>query len=179
MKKLFLTLVVAIMSVTAGAQVYVGGEASLWRNWDENETQFTLAPEIGYTLSDDWSIGTTIGYIHNYDKGVKTNGFQIAPYARYTFARTGIVSFFLDGGFDFATYKAKANGHSSDALNAWGIGIKPGVKVSVAKDIDFIAHVGFLGYRDHDDELKLPATSKGLGFSLKSTDLQFGLIYNF
>lgn len=179
MKKLFLSLIVAIVTVSASAQVYVGGEAGLWRNWDENETQFTLAPEIGYELSDKWSIGTFIGYVHDYNDGVKVNGFLINPYARYTFAKTGIVSFFLDGGFDFATRKAKYDGHSSDALNSWGIGIKPGIKVSVAKNLDFIAHAGFLGYRDHDDDLKLGTYDKGFGFSLHSSDLQFGFVYKF
>lgn len=36
MRKLFLTLIVAMISVTASAQFYAGGEVSLWRNYNAN-----------------------------------------------------------------------------------------------------------------------------------------------
>lgn len=194
MKKFYLTLVALIMTVAASAQVYVGGEVGFWRNTDDNHTTFTLAPQIGYNLSDKWAIGTEIGYKHNYKQHVSTNGFEIAPYARYTVAKAGPVSFILDGGFGFSTYKAKYSkdtalgevSHESDSFNAWEIGIKPGVKVSLAKHVDFIASLGFLGYRDTDDvDAKNAAVSShnfgenGFGFHFNSNDLKFGVIYNF
>lgn len=66
MKKLFLTLAVAAASLTASAQVYVGGEVGLWRNKDANHTNFTIKPDLGYKLSDKWDLGIGIGYEHNY-----------------------------------------------------------------------------------------------------------------
>ena len=190
MKKFYLTLVALVMTVAASAQGYVGGEVGFWRNTDDNHTTFTLVPQIGYNISDKWAIGTEIGYAHDYSDGWKTNAFEIAPYARYTVAKAGPVSFFLDGGFGFATAKAKYDGkyveHESDSFNAWQIGITPGVKVSLAKNVDFIASVGFLGYRDNDDiELENAASynspfgEKGFGFHFNSNDLKFGVVYNF
>lgn len=76
----------------------------------------------------------------------------------------------------------------------WQIGIKPGVKVSLSKKVDFIASMGFLGYRDNDDvkvtgigdlddfvEDAIPSVygEKGFGFDFKTSNLKFGLIYNF
>ena len=66
MKKLLLTLVLVISSLTAGAQVYLGGEVGLWRDWNNNETTFALQPEIGYQFSDKWAAGLQIGYAHHY-----------------------------------------------------------------------------------------------------------------
>lgn len=194
MKKLFLSLIVAVCSLAASAQAYVGGQVGLWRNTDANHTSFNLAPELGYKLSNQWDLGLSIGFAHDYNKGLKLNGFEVDPYVRYTVAKAGPVSFFLDGGFGFATAKAKKGDRKSDSYNMWQIGIKPGVKVSLSKKVDFIASMGFLGYRDNDDvkvtgidaiddifEDASPSVygEKGFGFDFKTSNLKFGLIYNF
>lgn len=194
MKKLFLSLIVAVCSLAASAQVYVGGQVGLWRNTDANHTSFNLAPELGYKLSNQWDLGLSIGFAHDYNKGLKLNGFEVDPYVRYTVAKAGPVSFFLDGGFGFATAKAKKGDRKSDSYNMWQIGIKPGVKVSLSKKVDFIASMGFLGYRDNDDvkvtgidaiddifEDASPSVygEKGFGFDFSTSNLKFGLIYNF
>lgn len=188
MKKLFLSLIVAVCSLAASAQAYVGGQVGLWRNTDANHTSFNLAPELGYKLSDQWDLGLSIGFAHDYEKGLKINGFEVDPYVRYTVAKAGPVSFFLDGGFGFATVKAKKGDWKSDSYNMWQIGIKPGVKVSLSKKVDFIASMGFLGYRDNDDvtgindlDERIPSIygEKGFGFDFSTNDLKFGLIYNF
>ena len=194
MKKLFLSLIVAACSLAASAQAYVGGQVGLWRNTDANHTSFNLAPELGYKLSNQWDLGLSIGFAHDYNKGLKLNGFEVDPYVRYTVAKAGPVSFFLDGGFGFATAKAKKGDRKSDSYNMWQIGIKPGVKVSLSKKVDFIASMGFLGYRDNDDvkvtgidaiddifEDASPSVygEKGFGFDFKTSNLKFGLIYTF
>lgn len=173
-----------LVAVVASAQVYVGGQVGLWRNTDANHTSFSIQPEVGYNLSDKWAIGIGVGYAYNYNDGLKVNAATVNPYARYTVAKAGPVSFLLDGGFGFSTAKAKMDGYSSDSYNAWEIGITPAVKVSLAKNVDFIASLGFLGYRDNDDaaegiDLSKVYGEKGFGFSFSSNDLKFGVIYNF
>lgn len=174
MKKLLLTLVLVISSLTAGAQVYLGGEVGLWRDWNNNETTFALQPEIGYQFSDKWAAGLQIGYAHHYNDGAKINAFNFPPYARYTVGKVGIVSFIVDGGFGFSSLKEK----NSDSATAWEIGLKPGVKVQLAPQLHFVAHLGFLGYRDNDHGA-LAFGSQGLGFAFSSQDLKFGLLYEF
>lgn len=88
MKKLLLTLVLVISSLTAGAQVYLGGEVGLWRDWNNNETTFALQPEIGYQFSDKWAAGLQIGYAHHYNDDAKINAFNFSPYARYTVGKS-------------------------------------------------------------------------------------------
>lgn len=107
MKKFLFTLAAAVVAVTASAQVYLGGEVGFWRNYDQNHTNFNITPEVGYNLDENWAIGTTLGYDYQYLDGIKVNSFVVAPYARYTFVKFDNVSLFLDGGFGFATSKAK------------------------------------------------------------------------
>lgn len=190
MKKFLFTLAAAVVAVTASAQVYLGGEVGFWRNWDSNKTQFSITPEIGYNLDENWAIGTTIGYSYAYQGSLpvvgnqKMNAFIVEPYARYTFAKFDAVSLFLDGTVGFSTYKySYEHGDDGDAQNQWEVGVKPGVKVDLTSKLSFIAHVGFLGYRDTNDDYAAnglrPFGADGLGFKLDGNALQFGLYYNF
>lgn len=176
MKKFFTMVALAAMTLTASAQVYVGGEVGLWRDYDANETSFTIKPEVGYNLSDKWGIGTVIGWDYGYSDGVKVNGLVVAPYARYTAAKFGPVNVFLDGGFGFYTYKVKDAGSS---YNAWEVGIKPGVSVNLTEKLSFVSHIGFLGYRDADKGSAVKWGTNGFGFDLDGNTVTFGLYYNF
>lgn len=184
MKKLFLTLLVAVGSLTASAQVYVGGSVGFWRDTDANNTSLYIAPEVGYSLSDKWDLGLGLGYIYTYEgyethagDGIKGNAFVVEPYGRWNYAEFGPVSLFLDMGFGIATFKTKG---IDDADTAWNIGVKPGLKVSLAKQIDFVAHLGFLGYRGSDDDLDIKVYGDdGFGFNFNSTSVTFGVYYNF
>lgn len=188
MKKYFLMLLVAMVSLTASAQVYVGGQVGFWRNADANHTNFNLIPEVGYHFNDKVDLGLQVGFVHDYNGTdgnwvhVKTNGFTVSPYVRYSFVEFGPVSLFLDGTFGVNTYKAKGElaGHDVDGESqlGWRIGVVPGVKVSLAKNIDFVATAGFLGYQDADDSFS-SFGENGFGFQLDGQNLNFGLLYNF
>jgi len=179
MKKFLFSLAAAVITLTASAQVYVGGQVGLWRNWDANHTNFSIVPEVGYNLNENWAIGTSIGYLYNYNDGEKINAVVVAPYARYTYAKFDAVSLFLDGGFGFQTYKVSPkHGKSGDSQNGWQIGIKPGVKVDLTSKLSFVAHVGFFGYQDSDDDVSAWGED-GFGFKLDGSNLNFGLYYNF
>ena len=179
MKKLFLFIAVAILSLTAGAQVYVGGEVNFWREWQKgaNTTNFMLYPEIGYNLDENWSIGMSFGYKYKYTDGNKFNGFDVEPYARYTYAKFGPVGLFVEGGFGFITYKKKVNGITGDAQNAWCAGFTPGLKVDLTEKLTFFSYIGFLGYCDADEDNAFGRN--GFGFNVDGNNIGFGLLYNF
>ena len=192
MKKLFLSLLVGAASLTASAQVYVGGEVGLWRNNDANHTSFSLKPQVGYELSNKWAIGGSIGFTHDYYgtgkfdgetlHKLKVNSFAIDPYARWSYAKFGPVRLFLDLGFGISATKTKKKAldvkYDDDALVSWRIGVAPGLSVAVAKNLDFVAHAGFLGYRESDGGYS-PYGEHGFGFEVSSYDLNFGLLYRF
>lgn len=180
MKKLFSLIAVAFVAMSVNAQVYVGGSLGInaWSSQknagDRSETTFTILPEVGYNLNDEWAVGTVIGYVS--DKWVGVNGisesaFTFNPYARYTYLKAGKVSLFVDGGVDFTT-ASKAD------WNELAIGLKPGLAVSLSDNISFVSHLGFIGYDvlnpDGDDN----NTSK-FGLNLDGNNLTFGLYFNF
>lgn len=175
MKKILLTIAVAAASLTASAQAYVGGSVGLWRNSDKNTTNVTIHPEIGYNLSDKWALGLGFGYTYDYLNGIKRHDITIDPYARWSYAKFGPVSLFLDFGFGINPIKYK---DVDDSDVAWQVGVQPGLQVSLTKKIDFVAHVGFLGYRDGEHN-NYSYGQQGFGFNVDGNNLLFGIEYNF
>ena len=169
MKKIILTALVAIASITANAQVWVGGQLgfSVTNNdaTDKNLTELTIAPEIGYSLSDKWDIAIALGDKYSKPEDFDaTNDFFVNPYARYTFFQTGKVGFFLDGGFSI---------QAGDSPTQWGVGLRPGVKFAASDKVTFVASFGGLGYKKVEDEY-----SK-FGFNVNGNALLFGCYYSF
>ena len=147
----------------------------MWHNNDADVTSFMIAPEVGYELNKNWSIGATLYFKHSKkevkdDLNVTWNGFAFAPYARYTFLNSKVVSLFVDGGLGVSSQKYK--GQDSEA--GFEIGVKPGIAIKLGNHLSFVTKYGFLGYRD---DYMFGET--GYGFGASSEDLSIGFHYIF
>ncbi len=175
MKKIFLTLMVMVAAVAANAQVWVGGSLG-FRTFDADEANgknfnFNINPEVGYDLSEDWSIAIALGFgMTTYDIDGADNDVTVSvnPYARYNVVKAGNFKFFLDGGFKF---ESTDNG---EKVNNWNIGIKPGVAYSLNENFCIVGHLGDgLIYRGGDNKAEN-------GFALNvANGLSFGVYYAF
>ncbi len=184
MKKFILTAIVAIAAMTANAQVWVGGQFGYQFSKLDNDVtgdvkvnQFAILPEVGYSLNDKWDIALQIGDEYQSvkvgnGKAESMNAFVVAPYARYTFYKTGKVGFFLDGGFSIKTGDFSEEGIDFEDETMWGIGIRPGVKFAASDKVTFVASFGGLGYKSVGDFSQL-------GFNVNGNALQFGCYYSF
>lgn len=171
-----------VAAVAANAQVWVGGSLGFWNNGDAEgssiKTSFSIAPEVGYDLSEDWSIAIGLSYgLKKPDQGEDLSAITVTPYARYNLIKAGNFKFFLDGAFDFGSID---NGES---YTAWGIGIKPGVAYSLNEKFSLVGHVGFLGYQAADDKISSKdwqelGIQKGFGFAFDN-NISFGVYYAF
>lgn len=187
MKKIILSAIVALASLTANAQVWVGGQLgytfSKVKNFgvdgDLKVNQFSILPEVGYSLNDNWDIAIQIGDEYESQKVGKGkaesfNAFVVAPYARYTFYKTGKVGFFLDGGFSIKTGDFVEDEAVFEDETMWGIGIRPGVKFAASDKVTFVASFGGLGYRNVGG-----GDISQFGFNVNGNALQFGCYYSF
>ncbi|MBQ1393585.1 MAG: outer membrane beta-barrel protein, partial [Lachnospiraceae bacterium] len=102
MKKVMMTLVAAMITVAASAQVYVGGSlgiGSVKLGGNDAKTSFKIVPEIGYNINDEWAVGLAIGYQQgecklgkaDYLQETEMKLFGVNPYVRNTFLRTKYV----------------------------------------------------------------------------------------
>ena len=170
MKKIGLFLFVVLATLSVKAQVYMGGEISLWHNDDADATTLALSPVVGYNFNEKWAVGGNLMFLHQEKEDISSNGFALAPYARYSYYENKVVRLFIDGGLGFSTYKVE----DSDNINGFEIGFRPGIAVKLNKHFSLLAKCGFLGYRDD-----YMYGENGYGFSFTSEDLSFGFHYEF
>lgn len=176
MKKIMLSLAMALVSVCASAQVYIGGTAGISSNKigdGDSKTAYTLMPEIGYEFNNKWEAGLEIGIkkgdVCELREVPEATTFIVAPYVRYTAVETKLVNLFVEGTIGY-------NSVSKDGGDYYEAGIKPGLAVKLSDHVNFITKVGFLGYkgysRDHSD-------SSTFGLNVDASNISFGAIYKF
>lgn len=195
MKKVMLMVAFMVAAVAASAQVYIGGgigfstEKAGYQNGDPEPdavTRFHLNPEVGYNLSDKLAVGIGLGVDYGKQGDTKTTGFEIAPYARWTFVKWNRVSLFLDGGLAYGFDKTKReydNGRetvSTENKDAYfKIGVKPGLRVDITDHLAFMTRLGWFGYEcimlDGDDM----NNGSRFGLDVNGENLTFGLLYSF
>ncbi len=170
-----MTVALVATTMVASAQVYVGGGIGFSSADDGNEssTEFKILPEVGYQLDDNWAIGLQLGYVSAQDGDVTT--VSLAPYARYTFCKWDRVSLFADGQFSFA----QTDVDGGNKVNAWSIGVMPGLKFDITDKLSMVTKVGWLGYASAKEDVDGAKAVTDLGLDLDGSNLQFSLFYNF
>ena len=104
MKKIVILLFVAMVALSAKAQVYVGGTVSLWHNDDVDATTFTLNPEVGYNLNEKWAVGGILTFSHSkLDDRIKT-GATIKLARELLKEARCIKTFAVNGTADYALF---------------------------------------------------------------------------
>ena len=182
MKKILMTLVIALSAVTANAQWYLGGSvgvASVKNGNADAETVYKFVPDFGYTLNDTWSIGVAVGYQKGacdlinsgFGQDTKTELLQVNPYARYVCAKTRHILVFIDGTVGLGSYK--------DIGTEFQLGLKPGVAVNFNDKLSFVAHFGFVGFDSFSPKSDGIDDSSKIGVDLNGNNLTFGLYYSF
>ena len=177
MKKIILAALVAVSAVSANAQIWMGGSLGYYGQKYDNGGDalhtVTISPEIGYTLSDKWDIALAINEQVLTDGDNTANIFSIAPYARFTFAKAGIASFFVDGGFIVGTTNWNGEYKTNKSNTTWGIGLRPGVKVALSDKVSLVGKLGYLGYRGIENGVN------SWGFGVDNNDISLGMYWSF
>ena len=142
MKKLFLVLALAFAGIfTANAQVWVGGglDASIYKN----HTDFSIAPEVGYAINNNWQVALGASYNFYQDKVLgetfSNNTMTLQPYVRYVATTIGNkFSLFFDLTGDFGLIDA----------SGWAATLRPGIAWMATDHWTAAFRFGFAGY-DH------------------------------
>ena len=93
-----LSLMMALVSVCASAQVYIGGTAGISSNKigdSDSKTAYKLIPEIGYQFNNKWDAGIEVGIQKGEVCKISPVGdattFTIAPYVRYAAVELSLI----------------------------------------------------------------------------------------
>lgn len=194
MKKFLFAVAALATSLTASAQLWVGGSLgfgnqSYW-NAEDTETTWSFAPTVGYALDDALEVGLEFGINGSKIADDKSFGLSIAPFARYTFLSEGDFSLFVQGKIKYG-YNKKESSYSTTSggvtttvtseVKGWNFGcyIQPGIKYALTDNFSIVSTFGSLYFYHNDPEKAGGATGQNsFGLSLTS-GLSFGLFYTF
>ena len=130
-----LSLMMALVSVCASAQVYIGGTAGISSNTigdGDSKTAYKLIPEIGYQFNNKWDAGIEVGIQKGEVCKISPVGdattFTIAPYVRYTAVESKVVDLFFEGTIGYGSV-------SKDGGDFYEVGIKPGLAVKLLQSM--------------------------------------------
>ncbi len=181
MKKIILAAMIAVFSVSANAQVWVGGDFGFGFSKADSDAKtankITVSPQVGYMLNDKFGIYADVnfdsykGALTN-DKALSSFGFDVA--ARYIFAKSGIASFFIDGGVGMNFFN-KSRG------NVMGIVFVPGIKIAASEKVELVARLGGIGARFGNKKAQESgaAPKSEYGLNVQNSAISFGVAYNF
>ena len=182
MKKIMMTHAAIAVAATMNPQVNVGGSHGFsYDKQDEaKNTDWTVMPEIGYNLDDNFAVGMVIGFtsgkqtLGNVEN--KTSSFKVNPYLRYTFLKLDKVNVFVDGGLYYEFEKLADN--DAAKYNNFGVNVRPGVAVNLNDKLSFVSHFGMLGWSTSKSKEDGAKAKNSIDINLHSA-VSFGLYYNF
>lgn len=209
MKKLFILVAAALLSISANAQWYVGGQVGM--NVTGNKTieagasvnpftfSVTLAPEVGYYFSDKLAVGASLaltpgasGSTTKSPEGVvaKTNGssfsWLLAPYVRYKF--WGIKKFGIWGQANVyvGTSSSKAENYVGKVYPTvdYGVNILPVLTYALNEHFTLDAYIdcagiGYNGSCRNNKDTGSKLTTNEFGFTVASQGQLAGIGFHY
>ena len=149
----------------------LGGNFSFWRNEDAKTTSVAVSPGLMYLLNEDLGFGANLSLQNHSQQGGSTTYFLLRPFARYYFAHTNPLHFYLEGGLGVS---------SGGGTTGFEIGVRPGMSLELSRLIHLNMYWGFLGYRNKFAFSGGEGTSSsGFGLSFSPANLLLGIEFHF
>lgn len=195
MKKIILTVAAVFALTFANAQdkkeggagfsngdLYLTGTAGFSSDDDQGTKTdgFTLAPGLGYFVTDNIAIEGQLSYeSEKVDTGAgetKSNGFGIAAGARYFWTPASQFSLSVGANLSYMSTKVD-NGGGDVTTKEIGFNVPLGLHYFVSNDFAITSTWGGLGYSSNDNGGNGAEKSTGLSLGLDLSSISFGLIY--
>jgi len=183
MKKVLLTLVVAVVTlVGANAQFYGGGSFNLLSNSDEGmKSNISINSEVGYYINEKFDVGLDLGFSFTKRRDDReSSSWSIAPYARYSFFQLG--KFEVIGKASTGFYNIDYDGVKSTAFT---FNVSPILAYSLTEKVVLFTQLRCLSLNftssfhdgDHlNSSFNFGANTNNL---INTENLQIGFIYKF
>lgn len=155
---------------------------------DVKSNEFSIAPRVGYFVTNNIAVGGQLGYVSGTDTevdgmggtfDVDTNVFTVGAFGRYYFTPARNFSFFGHLGFDYATAKTETEGVDGEVkADGFQIALAPGISYFVSEHIALEATFGNLGYNTYEVDGAEDSTDS-FELSADLTNITFGILYKF
>jgi len=150
---------------------------------DVKDNTFTIAPGVGFFVTDNIAIGGQIAYLSNtQEDGVaadlKTNVFAFGAFGRYYGTPASDFSFFGELGAAYLTGK-REQGPFEAKTTGFTVAVAPGVSYFLGKNFAIEAKIGALSYGTTKPDGAGAESTNTFDLNLNLQDITFGAVYKF
>lgn len=161
---------------------------------DVSQSQFTIAPRVGFFVSDNIALGLELGYVSTtsdvgeydpflgeYSYEVKNNTFAIGGFARYYSTPANDFSFFGQLSVAYASSKREVSlpGTTADKANGFNIGLAPGISYFISDNFALEATIGLLSYNTAKPDYEGAESTDTFNIGLNLNNINIGATYKF
>ena len=168
MKRILTVIAAAFIALSANAQWYAGGSLGLGGSSDY--TSLIVAPEVGYSIDSNWTVGASLSFNHYGMSSSNQINFSLAPFARYFFYNIGNLNVFAEANAQLTL--SSFNHKTLDELDSNEFTFAGGLALGATYDIstNLCIATKVLGLSLSGDE--------GLTFNIQ-TPSSIGIFYKF
>ncbi len=149
------------------------------------QSTFTIAPAVGYFVTDNIALGIGLGYTSGTSKATsvsnddKSTTVMAGLMGRYYFTPSSKFSGFLGAEFDYMSSSYTSVGFPDLKVNGFGFGIAPGFNYFISKNFALEASYGALNYSSAKADVTGAEASTEFKLNLDLTRINLGLNYKF
>lgn len=195
MKKIILTVAAVFAFGFASAQDVASGSMGLAKgdvylsgtlNFSNEKTgndktnQFTVAPGLGYMVTENIALEGSLGYISSTVEtaGVETKntGFGVGVGAKYYFTPADKFSLSVGGNISYTSIKQEVGAFDA-TVKQIGLNIPVGLHYFVSNNIALTSTWGGLGYSSNDNGGNGADETNKFNIGLDLSAITFGMIY--
>ncbi|MDD3004497.1 outer membrane beta-barrel protein [Flavobacterium sp.] len=199
MKKMILTVAAVFALGLAQAQdsdkgqgfakgsLYLSGTVNISNEstGDFKTDSFTIAPGMGYFLTDNLAIEGALGYTsgNNFEEylgnvyEVENSGVGINAGVKYFWTPANKFSLSLGGNLSYASIKTEVTGLGDYTSKVFGINVPVGLHYFVSDSFAITSTWGGLGYSSNDNGGNGADKTDTFSLGLDMSAINFGLIY--
>lgn len=156
--------------------------SSKYTNGNYKESSFSVAPSVGFFVTDNIAIGGTIGYgsskitENEGDADIKVNALSVGAFGRYYTTPASKFSVFGQLGVAYTSTDYDALDYKE---NGFDVVLSPGVSYFLNNNFAIEASWGALSYTNSKPDFDGAETSNSFEFGLDLNNINFGLLYKF
>lgn len=201
MKKIILTVAAVFAFGFANAQEKTGSEGfakgdlylsgafgfSNSKTGDFKSDNFTIAPGVGYFVSENIAIEGSLAYVSGKDIQdvtgdgdffeVKASGFAVNAGAKYFFTPASKFSLSIGANVSYGSIKTEVDGFGDSTSKVIGLNIPVGLNYFVSNNFAITSSWGGFGYSSNDNGGDGAEKTNEFNLGLDMSTINFGLLY--
>ncbi|MDR1195466.1 MAG: porin family protein [Endomicrobium sp.] len=198
MKKLLALVFMFVFVQVSFAKFFAGGTVGITATKEDSGSVedttngYVFGPQFGYDINDRWGVGLGLYIQHNktehesggYTSEIKSDGWAVAPFARFNAVEYGKFNLYFIGGLAFGGVESKSGSYKSES-DLVLLEITPQLQYSLSDSFALIADLNFAKFKyqnisgDNDNDSSEFSLGVNSDEVLNTSSFSIGFLFRF